>query len=48
MAALEAIVLPIAVEFNPDIVIIAAGFDAVEGDLLGGCVVTPGCYATAT
>ena len=31
------ILLPIGREFDPDLVIIAAGFDAAEGDPLGGC-----------
>jgi histone deacetylase 6 len=32
---------PILSAFDPQLVIIAAGFDAVEGDPLGGCHVTP-------
>ena len=35
-------------EFNPDLVIISAGFDAADGDELGGCFVTPPCYAHMT
>ena len=31
-----------------EIVIIAAGFDAAEGDMLGGCQVTPAGYAHMT
>ena len=27
---------------------VAAGFDAAEGDQLGGCFVTPACYAQMT
>ncbi|KAI1851626.1 hypothetical protein JX266_003088 [Neoarthrinium moseri] len=48
MAAFQKIVMPIAHEFNPDLVIISAGFDAANGDELGGCFVTPGCYAHMT
>jgi histone deacetylase 6 len=48
MAAFQKIVMPIAHEFDPDLVIISAGFDAAEGDELGGCFVTPGCYAHMT
>jgi histone deacetylase 6 len=48
MRAFQKIVMPIANEFNPDLVIISAGFDAAAGDELGGCFVTPACYAHMT
>lgn len=32
-------------EYAPDLVIISAGFDAAEGDPIGGCHLTPECYA---
>lgn len=48
MAAFQKIVMPIAQEFDPDLVIISAGFDAAEGDELGGCHVSPACYAHMT
>ncbi|EPE07668.1 histone deacetylase [Ophiostoma piceae UAMH 11346] len=48
MAAFQKIVMPIANEFNPDFVIISAGFDAAAGDELGGCFVSPECYAHMT
>ena len=48
MAAFQKIVMPIAQEFNPDLVVISAGFDAADGDELGGCFVTPPCYAHMT
>lgn len=48
MAAFQRIVMPIAREFDPDLVIISAGFDAAAGDELGGCWVTPGCYSHMT
>ena len=48
MAAFDEIVMPIAREFNPDLVIISAGFDAAAGDPLGACFVSPGCYAFMT
>lgn len=44
MAAFTQIVLPIAYEYNPDLVIVSAGFDACVHDPLGGCKVTPECY----
>ncbi|TKA64612.1 hypothetical protein B0A55_10054 [Friedmanniomyces simplex] len=46
--AFQQVVMPIATEFDPDLVIIAAGFDAAEGDMLGGCFVTPAGYAHMT
>ena len=48
MAAFQRIVMPIATEFNPDLVVVSAGFDAAAGDELGGCYVTPPCYAQMT
>ncbi|KAL2846671.1 hypothetical protein BJY01DRAFT_213339 [Aspergillus pseudoustus] len=48
MYAFQQLVMPIAQEFNPDLVIIASGFDAAVGDELGGCFVTPACYAHMT
>ena len=48
MAAFQKIVMPIAKEFNPDLVVISAGFDAADGDELGGCFVTPPCFAHMT
>eukprot|EP00884_Botryococcus_braunii_P020661 jgi/Botrbrau1/7279/Bobra.0318s0016.1 len=46
--AFETIVLPITEKFNPELVIISAGFDAAEGDPLGECKVSPGCFANMT
>lgn len=39
------VVMPIAHEFSPDVVLVSAGFDAVEGHLspLGGYSVTARC-----
>lgn len=48
MAAFQKLVMPIANEFDPDLVVISAGFDAAKGDELGGCFVTPACYAHMT
>ena len=48
MYAFQHVVMPIANEFNPDLVVVAAGFDAAAGDELGGCFVTPPCYAHMT
>ncbi|KAF1970095.1 hypothetical protein BU23DRAFT_214609 [Bimuria novae-zelandiae CBS 107.79] len=46
--AFQQVVMPIVSEFDPDLVIISAGFDAAEGDTLGGCHVTPAGYAHMT
>ncbi|KAF4625043.1 hypothetical protein G7Y89_g13124 [Cudoniella acicularis] len=48
MAAFQRIVMPIAYEFNPDLVVVSAGFDAAAGDALGDCFVTPACYSHMT
>lgn len=42
------LVMPIAYEFAPELVIISAGFDAADGDTLGECHVSPTGYAHMT
>ncbi|XP_027919857.1 histone deacetylase 5-like [Vigna unguiculata] len=44
-AVWDHILLPVAKEFNPDIIIVSAGFDAAVGDPLGGCRVTAAGYS---
>jgi acetoin utilization deacetylase AcuC-like enzyme len=39
---------PAAAGFRPDFVLISAGFDAAQGDLLGGMKLTPEGYAELT
>ena len=46
--AFQQIVMPVAQDFDPDLVIISAGFDAAEGDMLGKCHVSPAGYAHMT
>ncbi|KAM9828612.1 histone deacetylase 6 isoform X2 [Syngnathus typhle] len=48
LAAFHHVVMPIATEFNPSLVLVSAGFDAARGDPLGGYRVTPECYAHLT
>lgn len=48
LSAFEHIVMPIARQFEPDITIVSAGFDAARGDPLGGCDLTPQGYAHMT
>lgn len=40
--------MPIAEEFRPDLVIVSAGFDAMEGDELGRLSNSPDIYAYMT
>ena len=40
--------LPIAHAFQPDLVLVSAGFDAALGDPLGGCRITPHGYSQLT
>ncbi|KAK9476928.1 hypothetical protein V1514DRAFT_310388 [Lipomyces japonicus] len=46
--AFQRVVMPIAQEFNPDLVILSAGFDAAPGDELGECFVSPAAYGHMT
>ena len=46
--ACEALFFPIIREFNPDLIIISAGFDSAKGDPLGGVAVSPMGYAWMT
>ena len=46
--AFEERLKPAAAAFKPDFVLISAGFDAADGDLLGGMKVTPQGYAEMT
>ncbi|XP_013363619.1 PREDICTED: histone deacetylase 6 isoform X2 [Chinchilla lanigera] len=48
LAAWHRLVLPIAYEFNPELVLVSAGFDAARGDPLGGCQMSPDGYAHLT
>ncbi|KQK15369.1 histone deacetylase 5 isoform X1 [Brachypodium distachyon] len=45
IAAWDHVLLPVAEAFDPDIILLSAGFDAARGDPLGGCDVTPDGYA---
>nr|XP_033773774.1 histone deacetylase 5 isoform X5 [Geotrypetes seraphini] len=50
LSAFRTVVMPIAEEFSPDVVLVSAGFDAVEGHLspLGGYSVTAKCFGHLT
>ncbi|KAJ4824081.1 Histone deacetylase 5 [Turnera subulata] len=45
LAVWDHILIPVAKEFDPDMIIVSAGFDAAIGDPLGGCRVTPYGYS---
>ncbi|XP_047520597.1 histone deacetylase 6 isoform X1 [Pieris napi] len=48
IAAFTQVVMPIAREYHPDLVLVSAGFDACFGDPIGGCKVSPECYGVMT
>eukprot|EP00297_Palpitomonas_bilix_P006229 CAMPEP_0113893924 /NCGR_PEP_ID=MMETSP0780_2-20120614/16387_1 /TAXON_ID=652834 /ORGANISM="Palpitomonas bilix" /LENGTH=425 /DNA_ID=CAMNT_0000884317 /DNA_START=397 /DNA_END=1674 /DNA_ORIENTATION=- /assembly_acc=CAM_ASM_000599 len=45
MKAMDELFLPVFAEYEPNLVIVSAGFDAAEGDPLGGMKVTPVGFA---
>nr|WJZ57287.1 histone deacetylase 5 [Paspalum vaginatum] len=45
IAAWDHVLLPVTEAFDPDIIMVSAGFDAALGDPLGGCCITPNGYA---
>ncbi|XP_014474298.1 PREDICTED: histone deacetylase 6 isoform X1 [Dinoponera quadriceps] len=48
IAAFQQVVMPIAYQFDPELVLISAGFDACVGDPLGGCHTSPELYGHLT
>jgi histone deacetylase 6 len=46
--AFQEVVMPIAREFDPQIVLVSAGFDAAKGDPLGGMLLSPQGYSAMT
>lgn len=48
IAAFQQIIMPIAYQFNPELVLVSAGFDACIGDPLGGYNVSPAAYGHFT
>ncbi|XP_059426833.1 histone deacetylase 4 isoform X2 [Carassius carassius] len=50
LAAFRMVVMPIAYEFSPDVVLVSAGFDAAEGhsEALGGYRVSANCFGFLT
>jgi len=48
LAAFDRVLLPIARSFSPDFVLVSCGFDAADGDPLGGMRLSPAGYAAMT
>lgn len=48
LAVFDHLLMPIAQQFNPDMVFISGGFDSALGDPLGGCKITPAGYFQMT
>ncbi len=48
LKAFDRVLLPVARVFEPDLVLVSAGFDAAAGDLLGDMRITPAGYAAMT
>lgn len=46
--AFNKVVIPVITEFDPDLVIVSSGFDAADGDIIGGCHVSPTGYGHMT
>lgn len=46
--AMNRVILPICIEYDPDLVIISSGFDAAEGDFIGQCHLSPNAYGYLT
>jgi Histone deacetylase domain len=47
-SAFSQVVLPLLHNFKPDLILIACGLDAVQGDLLGDCGLSAGMYYSMT
>ena len=47
-AAFTQVLLPVATDFAPELVLVSAGFDAAAGDPLGGCEISPAGYGYMT
>jgi len=47
LAVWDCLLMPVAREFQPELILVSAGFDAADGDL-GECHITPECYGRLT
>ncbi|XP_022181289.1 histone deacetylase 6-like isoform X3 [Myzus persicae] len=48
MAIIHYLLIPLATEFSPDLIIVSSGYDSAIGDPKGEMMVTPACYAHIT
>ncbi|GAA6099745.1 histone deacetylase 6 isoform X1, partial [Tachysurus ichikawai] len=48
IAAFQRILMPVAYEFQPQLVLVAAGFDSVAGDPKGEMCASPQCFSVLT
>lgn len=48
LAAFDAVVMPVARSFGPNLVVVSAGFDAAKGDPVGGMSLGPLGFAAMT
>lgn len=48
LAAFDRLIMPVAREYQPELVVVSAGFDAALGDPLGGMTLSPAGYAQMT
>lgn len=48
LAAFQSVLMPIYRDYNPQLVIVSAGFDACDGDVIGGMKVSPHGFAEMT
>jgi histone deacetylase 6 len=46
--AFNSVVFPVIREYGPQLILVSAGFDAVVGDPVGGCDVSPTCFEWMT
>jgi histone deacetylase 6 len=42
------LILPVAYQFSPDLILVSSGFDAARGDALGRCKLSPEFYGFMT
>ena len=48
LSVLEHVIVPAALEFHPELILVSAGFDAHRADPLAGCALDAGSYAQMT
>ena len=46
--AFNKVIIPVMLEYDPDLIIVSSGFDAADGDVIGACHVSPAGYGYMT